>query len=110
MCAVRLSSDTQSPSCPACACCLPPPSPQGHDEPFLEQWHQKLHQNTTPEDVTICEAYLAYLHSGERHRPGGGERGLPTHLSLAETWLVSGIWCPVQVCDPVPVAQQLLTV
>jgi alpha-glucan,water dikinase len=36
----------------------------GHDEPFLEQWHQKLHQNTTPEDVTICEAYLAYLHSG----------------------------------------------
>jgi alpha-glucan,water dikinase len=37
---------------------------QGLDEPFLEQWHQKLHQNTTPEDVTICEAYLAYLHSG----------------------------------------------
>eukprot|EP00882_Tetradesmus_deserticola_P000936 GHRQ01001016.1.p1 GENE.GHRQ01001016.1~~GHRQ01001016.1.p1 ORF type:complete len:749 (+),score=345.34 GHRQ01001016.1:55-2301(+) len=36
----------------------------GIDEPFLEQWHQKLHQNTTPEDVTICEAYLAYLHSG----------------------------------------------
>ncbi|KAF6251712.1 glutathione synthetase ATP-binding domain-like protein [Scenedesmus sp. NREL 46B-D3] len=36
----------------------------GLDEPFLEQWHQKLHQNTTPEDVTICEAYLAYLHSG----------------------------------------------
>ncbi|KAF8071284.1 R1 [Scenedesmus sp. PABB004] len=36
----------------------------GHDEPFLEQWHQKLHQNTTPEDVTICEAYLAFLHSG----------------------------------------------
>jgi alpha-glucan,water dikinase len=37
---------------------------QGHDEPFIEQWHQKLHQNTTPEDVTICEAYLAFLHSG----------------------------------------------
>uniref|UniRef100_A0A383WLS7 Uncharacterized protein n=1 Tax=Tetradesmus obliquus TaxID=3088 RepID=A0A383WLS7_TETOB len=36
----------------------------GIDEPFLEQWHQKLHQNTTPEDVSICEAYLAYLHSG----------------------------------------------
>lgn len=35
---------------------------QGHDEPFLEQWHQKLHTNTTPDDVTICEAYLAYLH------------------------------------------------
>lgn len=36
----------------------------GLDEPFLEQWHQKLHTNTTPEDVTICEAYLAFLHSG----------------------------------------------
>lgn len=30
----------------------------------MEQWHQKLHQNTTPEDVTICEAYLAFLRSG----------------------------------------------
>jgi alpha-glucan,water dikinase len=34
-----------------------------HDD-FLETWHQKLHTNTTPEDVTICEAYLAFLHSG----------------------------------------------
>ncbi|KAL6770951.1 GWD2 [Auxenochlorella protothecoides x Auxenochlorella symbiontica] len=30
---------------------------------FLEQWHQKLHQNTTPEDIHICEAYIAYLHT-----------------------------------------------
>lgn len=29
----------------------------------MEQWHQKLHTNTTPEDITICEAYLAYLHT-----------------------------------------------
>ncbi|KAG2496808.1 hypothetical protein HYH03_005215 [Edaphochlamys debaryana] len=36
----------------------------GHDEPFLEQWHQKLHTATSPDDVTICEAYLAFLHSG----------------------------------------------
>eukprot|EP00741_Cyanophora_paradoxa_P025570 tig00000383_g24675.t1 len=28
---------------------------------FLEQWHQKLHNNTTPDDVPICEAYLAFL-------------------------------------------------
>eukprot|EP00899_Mesostigma_viride_P027488 jgi/Mesvir1/7924/Mv11848-RA.3 len=28
---------------------------------FLEEWHQKLHNNTTPDDITICEAYLAYL-------------------------------------------------
>jgi alpha-glucan,water dikinase len=36
----------------------------GIDDKFLEQWHQKLHTNTTPEDVTICEAYLAFLASG----------------------------------------------
>lgn len=32
---------------------------------FLESWHQKLHTNTTPEDITICEAYLAFLSSGD---------------------------------------------
>ena len=37
---------------------------QGIECHFLEQWHQKLHTNTTPEDITICEAYLAFLHSG----------------------------------------------
>lgn len=34
------------------------PSQQGIEEHFLEQWHQKLHTNTTPEDVTICEVSL----------------------------------------------------
>jgi hypothetical protein len=62
-----------SPAAPAAAAAAAVNHPQGHDEPFLEQWHQKLHQNTTPEDVTICEAYLAYLHSGER----GGILTLP---------------------------------
>lgn len=28
---------------------------------FVEEWHQKLHNNTTPDDVVICEAYLAFL-------------------------------------------------
>lgn len=28
---------------------------------WMEQWHQKLHNNTTPDDVAICEAYLAFL-------------------------------------------------
>lgn len=27
---------------------------------FMEQWHQKLHNNTTPDDVVICEGVLAY--------------------------------------------------
>lgn len=30
---------------------------------FIEEWHQKLHNNTTPDDVVICRAYLAFLRS-----------------------------------------------
>ncbi|MBV9122411.1 MAG: hypothetical protein JO112_03485, partial [Planctomycetes bacterium] len=30
---------------------------------FIEEWHQKLHNNTTPDDVVLCEAYLAFLSS-----------------------------------------------
>ena len=36
---------------PPCHSCRAPP--------------QKLHTNTTPEDVTICEAYLAFLRSND---------------------------------------------
>ena len=67
------------PCCCCCCCCsairyftsylihtIPwmatPRTPQGYDEPFLEQWHQKLHTNTSPDDIAICEAYLAFLH------------------------------------------------
>jgi alpha-glucan,water dikinase len=31
---------------------------------FLEEWHQKLHNNTTPDDIVICRAYLEFLRSG----------------------------------------------
>lgn len=37
------------------------PEKAGH---FYEEWHQKLHNNTTPDDIYICEALLAYLKSG----------------------------------------------
>jgi alpha-glucan, water dikinase len=30
---------------------------------FMEEWHQKLHNNTTPDDIVLCEAYLAFLRS-----------------------------------------------
>jgi alpha-glucan,water dikinase len=30
---------------------------------FIEEWHQKLHNNTTPDDVVICAAYLEFLKS-----------------------------------------------
>ena len=34
---------------------------------FIEQWHQKLHNNATPDDIVICEAYLEFLRSnGDR--------------------------------------------
>jgi len=36
------------------------PESAGH---FYEQWHQKLHNNTTPDDVGICKALLAFLRS-----------------------------------------------
>jgi len=31
---------------------------------FYEQWHQKLHNNTTPDDIPICEALLLFLKNG----------------------------------------------
>lgn len=30
---------------------------------FMEEWHQKLHNNTTPDDIVICEAYLEFYKS-----------------------------------------------
>ncbi len=30
---------------------------------FMEEWHKKLHNNTTPDDIVICEAYLEFLGS-----------------------------------------------
>lgn len=30
---------------------------------WMEDWHQKLHNNTTPDDVAICEAFIAFLKS-----------------------------------------------
>lgn len=39
------------------------PETKGH---FLEEWHQKLHNNTTPDDVGICAAYIEYLRGNGR--------------------------------------------
>lgn len=33
---------------------------------FLEQWHQKLHNNTTPDDVGICEALIAFFETNNK--------------------------------------------
>ena len=55
-CAVSITA-AHSPTC----CC----NSQGIECHFLEAWHQKLHTNTTPEDITVCEAYIAFLESGD---------------------------------------------
>lgn len=34
----------------------------------VQDWHQKLHNNTTPDDVIICEAYIKFLE-------GNGDNG-----------------------------------
>ncbi|XP_058221944.1 alpha-glucan water dikinase 2 isoform X3 [Rhododendron vialii] len=31
---------------------------------MMEEWHQKLHNNSSPDDVIICEALLNYVRSG----------------------------------------------
>ena len=36
----------------------------GIEDAFIQQWHQKLHSNTTVDDIYICEAYLHFLHTG----------------------------------------------
>ncbi|KAF7809324.1 alpha-glucan water dikinase, chloroplastic [Senna tora] len=30
---------------------------------FMEEWHQKLHNNTSPDDVVICQALIDYINS-----------------------------------------------
>lgn len=31
---------------------------------MMEEWHQKLHNNSSPDDVIICEALIAYIEAG----------------------------------------------
>ncbi|KAF7817051.1 alpha-glucan water dikinase 2 isoform X1 [Senna tora] len=33
---------------------------------MMEEWHQKLHNNSSPDDVIICEALINYVRSGFR--------------------------------------------
>jgi hypothetical protein len=50
---------------------------------MMEEWHQKLHNNTSPDDVVICEALLAYLRSG---------------LDIKAYWATLQVW---RACDPI---------
>jgi alpha-glucan,water dikinase len=35
---------------------------------YMEQWHQKLHNNTTPDDVVICEALIIYCRTNDNKK------------------------------------------
>lgn len=59
----------------------------GIEDKFIEQWHQKLHSNTTMDDIAICEAYLHFLR-------GNGDWGdfwwhLYEHHKLTKQYLSS---------------------
>eukprot|EP00210_Caulerpa_lentillifera_P008359 g7972.t1 len=41
---------------------------------WLEAWRQKLHNNTTPDDVPICEAYIKFMESNGDERVEGYDR------------------------------------
>jgi alpha-glucan,water dikinase len=32
---------------------------------MMEEWHQKLHNNSSPDDLAICQALLDYLAAGQ---------------------------------------------
>ncbi len=38
---------------------------QGLQGGMMEEWHQKLHNNSSPDDIIICKALLAYLESDQ---------------------------------------------
>ena len=42
---------------------------------MMEEWHQKLHNNTTPDDVIICEVWIStiYVISYEKKKHKLGE-------------------------------------
>jgi alpha-glucan,water dikinase len=40
---------------------LGPKTPVGLKMNYYEEWHQKLHNNTTPEDIPICEALIIFI-------------------------------------------------
>ncbi len=76
---------------------------QGIECHFLEAWHQKLHTNTTPEDITVCEAYIAFLESGDigTYSRVLWENGGISRADMADKWdrKIPGMQKPaLQVC------------
>jgi hypothetical protein len=68
----------------------------------MEEWHQKLHNNTSPDDVVICEALIAYIDAGldiskywahlEVRRP------LPCKLQLRKVLSFGAVYDSVSTC------------
>ena len=53
----------------------------------MEEWHQKLHNNTSPDDVVICKALLAYLESGLDIRQYWNTLEVKSHNTFENTFL-----------------------
>jgi hypothetical protein len=49
-----------------------------------EQWHQKLHNNTSPDDVAICRALIAFVEAGSDGSENSNERRLAAYWRVLE--------------------------
>lgn len=47
--------------CDVLHCAVHPNTAASLQGGMMEEWHQKLHNNTSPDDVVICQALIAYL-------------------------------------------------
>jgi hypothetical protein len=65
---------------------------------WMEEWHQKLHNNTTPDDVPICSAYIAFL---EVRMEAFAEPQVKQHamVTTLSTHGLCGAQCAVLECN-----------
>ncbi len=63
---------------------------------WMEQWHQKLHNNTTPDDIGICEAYIAFLKADGDNGVYWrvlSDHGAPAHICLQHLTSIGSCTC-----------------
>lgn len=60
---------------------------------WIEEWHQKLHNNTSPDDVVVCQALLDYIAGGV----GGGRQAGRTSTCMPAYWAAVRTYFPLFV-------------
>jgi alpha-glucan,water dikinase len=59
---------------------------------MMEEWHQKLHNNSSADDVAICQALLDYIGAGQQQQAywdslaGAGERHATVTADAGQAW------------------------